>query len=154
MITILRRLLGVLLVLAGLTAIVVGGWFARALGTDGEATFTTTPRPDLPVVIDAGTNARTDIPLTITATADSSVPVTISIASPSDADALIELTLGAGIEVSAATATLTITPTMQAALTATQTLYWSCKIEEASGVETTIASGTLTLTRRAARDEL
>src|SRR5690606_34128760 len=73
----------------GLTAIVVGGWFARALGTDGEATFTTTPRPDLPVVIDAGTNARTDIPLTITATAAADTPITISVASPSDAEELL-----------------------------------------------------------------
>ena len=86
---ILRRLLGVVLILAGLGALVVGGWFARALGTDGAATFSTTPPADMPVVIGPDTNARTDIPLTITATAESSVPVTISIASPSDSEALI-----------------------------------------------------------------
>jgi hypothetical protein len=87
--TILRRLLGVVLVLVGLTALVVGGWFARALGTDGAASFTTTPPADMPVVIGPDTNARTDIPLTIAAAADPSVPVTVSIASPSDAEALI-----------------------------------------------------------------
>lgn len=89
MTTILRRLFGVVLILAGLTALVVGGWFARALGTDGAASFTTTPAPDMPVVIGPDTNARTDIPLTITASAEASVPVTVSIASPSDADALL-----------------------------------------------------------------
>lgn len=89
MTTILRRLLGVVLILAGLSALVVGGWFARALGTEGVASFSTTPAPDMPVVIGPDTNARTDIPLTITASADSAVPVTVSIASPSDADALL-----------------------------------------------------------------
>jgi len=87
--TILRRLLGVVLILAGLSALVVGGWFARALGTEGVASFSTTPAPDMPVVIGPDTNARTDIPLTITASADSAVPLTVSIASPSDADALL-----------------------------------------------------------------
>ena len=89
MITILRRLLGVVLILAGLAALVFGGWFARALGTSGEATFVTNPPAGLPVVIDAQTNARTDIPLVITATADDDVPITVSIAGPSDATALL-----------------------------------------------------------------
>ena len=89
MTTILRRLLGVALILVGLVALVVGAWFARALGTEGAASFTTTPPADMPVVIGPDTNARTDIPLTITAEAASSAPVTVSIASPSDADALL-----------------------------------------------------------------
>lgn len=89
MTTILRRLLGVVLVLAGAAALVIGGWFVRALGTSGEATFTAQTAPGVPVVIDAQTNARTDIPLLITATADDDVPITASIASPSDAEALL-----------------------------------------------------------------
>lgn len=89
MITILRRLLGVVLTLVGVAALLFGGWFARALGTDGEATFTTTPAAGLPVVVDAQTNARTDLPLLITATAQDDVPITLSIATPSDADALL-----------------------------------------------------------------
>lgn len=89
MTTLLRRLLGVVLILAGAAALVVGGWFARALGTDGSATFTTSPPPGVPVVIDAQTNARTDIPLLITATAADDVPITASIASPSDAKAFL-----------------------------------------------------------------
>ena len=89
MITLLRRLLGVVLVLAGLAALVVGGWFARALGTDGVATFEASPATDLPVVIDAETNARTDYPLLITATAEDDVPITLSITGPSDADTLL-----------------------------------------------------------------
>ena len=89
MTTILRRLVGVVLILAGLVALVVGGWFARALGTDGTAEFTTRPPADLPLVIGPDTNARTDIPLTITATAASDVPITVSIAPPSDARAFL-----------------------------------------------------------------
>jgi hypothetical protein len=87
--TILRRLLGVVLILAGLAALIVGGWFARALGTDGAAGFTTRPAADLPVVIGPDTNARTDIPLTITARSEADVPITVSVASPSDAEALL-----------------------------------------------------------------
>lgn len=89
MTTILRRLLGVVLVLAGLAGLVVGAWFARALGTDGAATFTARPPAGVPVVVDAQTNARTDIPLLITARADEDVPVTVSIASPTDAEAFL-----------------------------------------------------------------
>lgn len=89
MFTILRRLLGVVLVLAGLAALVFGGWFARALGSDGVATFTATPAAGLPVIVDAQTNARTDIPLLITARAADDVPITVSIATPADADALL-----------------------------------------------------------------
>lgn len=89
MTTILRRLLGVVLVLAGLAGLVVGAWFARALGTDGAATFTARPPAGVPVVVDAQTNARTDIPLLITAGADEDVPVTVSIASPTDAEAFL-----------------------------------------------------------------
>jgi hypothetical protein len=87
--TILRRLLGVVLILVGIGALMIGGWFARALGTDGAASFSTTPPADMPVVIGPDTNARTDIPLTITATADPEVPITVSVATPSDADALL-----------------------------------------------------------------
>jgi hypothetical protein len=87
--TILRRLLGVVLILAGLAGLIVGGWFARALGTDGTASFVTTPTAGIPLVIGPDTNARTDIPLTITATADPDVPVTVSIAPPSDAQSLL-----------------------------------------------------------------
>lgn|GEM_PF-833078 len=89
MTTILRRLLGVVLVLTGLAGLVVGAWFARALGTDGAATFTARPPAGVPVVVDAQTNARTDIPLLITAGADEDVPVTVSIASPTDAKAFL-----------------------------------------------------------------
>ena len=89
MTTTLRRLLGVVLILAGLVGLIVGGWFARALGTDGVAGFSTRPAADLPLVIGPDTNARTDIPLTITATADPGVPVTVSIAAPSDAQSLL-----------------------------------------------------------------
>lgn len=89
MTTILRRLLGVVLILTGLAALVVGGWFARALGPDGTAGFTTRPPADLPLVIGPDTNARTDIPLTITATSGSDVPITVSIAPPSDARAFL-----------------------------------------------------------------
>ena len=89
MTTILRRLLGVALILAGLTAFVVGGWFARSLGTDGTADFTTRPPADLPLVIGPDTNARTDIPLTITVTSGAEVPITVSVAPPSDARAFL-----------------------------------------------------------------
>lgn len=102
MTTILRRLLGVALILTGLAALVVGGWFARALGTDGTADFTTRPPADLPLVIGPDTNARTDIPLSITATAAEDVPITVSIAPPSDAQAFLTDTRHArvtGIEV-------------------------------------------------------
>lgn len=89
MITILRRLLGVVLILTGVAALVIGGWFARALGPDGTAGFTTSPPAGLPLVIGPDTNARTDIPLTITATAGADVPITVSIAPPSDAEAFL-----------------------------------------------------------------
>lgn len=92
MTTILRRLLGVVLILAGLGALVVGGWFARSLGTGGTATFTTTPPAGMPVVIDAQTNARTDIPLRITATAADGTPIMVSIATPSDAEVILDTT--------------------------------------------------------------
>ncbi|MCA1781372.1 MAG: hypothetical protein ABR500_00295 [Dermatophilaceae bacterium] len=92
MTTILRRLLGVALILTGLAALVVGGWFVRALGTDGTAGFTTRPSADLPLVIGPDTNARTDIPLTITATSGADVPITVSIAPPSDAEAFLDET--------------------------------------------------------------
>lgn len=89
MTTILRRLLGVVLILVGLAALVIGGWFARALGTEGAASFTTRPPAELPLVIGPDTNARTDIPLTITATAGADVPITVSVAPPSDAEAFL-----------------------------------------------------------------
>ncbi|MDO5501810.1 MAG: hypothetical protein Q4G67_01430 [Actinomycetia bacterium] len=89
MITLLRRLLGVVLILVGAAALIVGGWFARALGTEGNATFTTTPPAGMPLVITPETNARTDLPLLITATADDATPIMLSIAPPSDAEALL-----------------------------------------------------------------
>ncbi len=47
-----RRLLSVLLVLAGIAAAVVGGWFTSRVGTDGTATFTLRPASSAPVILE------------------------------------------------------------------------------------------------------
>jgi hypothetical protein len=48
----LKRLLSVVLVLAGIAATVVGGWFTSRVGTSGTATFTLRPTSAAPVLLE------------------------------------------------------------------------------------------------------
>lgn len=74
----------------------------------------------------------------------------------SDADgaALITKTLADGINVTGSTVTVTMTPADQAQFTATKTLYWAIRLLETSGADTTIADGSIQLTRLPVRDPL
>ncbi len=48
----LKRLLSVVLVLAGIAATVVGGWFTSRVGTTGTATFTLRPTSSAPLILE------------------------------------------------------------------------------------------------------
>lgn len=71
-----------------------------------------------------------------------------------DSAALITKTLADGIDVTGSTVTVTVAPSDQTAFTKTTVLFWAVRILESSGAETTIADGTLTLTRLPVRDPL
>jgi hypothetical protein len=71
-----------------------------------------------------------------------------------DSAAVITKTLGSGISITGSVVTVTVTPADQATFTATVTLYWAVRIKEASGDQSELASGTLTLTRLPVRTPL
>lgn len=47
-----KRLLSLLLVLAGVAAAIIGGWFTNRLGTSGTATFTLKPTTNAPIMLE------------------------------------------------------------------------------------------------------
>lgn len=71
-----------------------------------------------------------------------------------DSAALISKTLADGIVVSGSTVTVTITPGDQVAFSATTTLHWAVRLLETNGADTTIADGTIQLTRLPVRNPL
>jgi hypothetical protein len=89
MVTIVKRLIGALLALAGLALTVVGVWFATQLGTSGTAEFTARPDTTDPVLIRPDVLNRLDADVTVTATAAPGGTVWMALANPSDATALL-----------------------------------------------------------------
>ena len=83
---ILRRLVGLILALAGLIPLSVGAWFAAHLGPSGTATFTVAGVGSEPVVITPQVLNRTDLPVRIDVVAQAAV---IGVATPSDASAVL-----------------------------------------------------------------
>lgn len=69
----------------------------------------------------------------------------------SDANALVTKTMGAGVVINGSTVTVTVPPSDLTSLSKTTTLYWSVRIEETSGVITTVADGSVTLTLKSGR---
>ena len=68
MVTIVARVVGALLALAGLALTVVGVWFATQLGTSGTAEFTVRPATGDPLVIRPDVLNRVDADVVVTAT--------------------------------------------------------------------------------------
>jgi hypothetical protein len=119
--------------------------------------------PDQQLGIDGSIALGDDIPITLPVKkAGAAYPVTLTDAiatfkrnvTDDDAAAVITKRLGAGIAASGSTITVTIAAADQASLSQTTTLFWGVRIKESSGAETTIASGTLVLTRQPVRTPL
>lgn len=89
MVTVFKRVLGVLLALAGLALTVVGGWFATQLGSSGTAEFTLRPTTGDPVVIRPDVLNRVDADVVVTATPAAGDTVWMALANPSDATAVL-----------------------------------------------------------------
>lgn len=84
--TLIQRVAGVVLALAGLVAAIVGGWFLANLGTSGTATFTADPGQRV-VVLDPDVLNRVDHPVEVTAAG--SGELWAGTARPSDAEAVL-----------------------------------------------------------------
>ncbi len=89
MVTAVKRLVGVLLALAGLALTVVGVWFATQLGSSGTAEFTVRPTTADPLVIPPEVLNRVDADVVVTATPASGGSVWMALANPSDATAVL-----------------------------------------------------------------
>lgn len=90
MLTVLRRVVGALLTLAGIALTALGGWFAAQLGGEGTARFTTTPPAGTRVVqLDPEILNRVPSSVQISATTASGNQVWIGRANPSDAAAAL-----------------------------------------------------------------
>src|SRR4051794_22388852 len=90
MVTIVKRVVGVLLALAGLALTVVGVWFATQLGSSGTAELTARPATTDPVVLPPDLLNRLDTDVTVTAsTTGGTGTVWMAMANPSDAEAVL-----------------------------------------------------------------
>ena len=89
MMTVVKRLVGALLALAGLALTVVGVWFAMQLGTSGTARFTVRPATTDPVLIRPDVLNRVDADVVVTATPGAGGTVWMALANPSDATAVL-----------------------------------------------------------------
>ncbi|GAA4400433.1 hypothetical protein GCM10023168_09150 [Fodinibacter luteus] len=89
MTTIVTRVAGALLALAGLVLTVVGAWFAAQLGASGTAEFTARPGTTDPVLIRPDVLNRVDEDVVVTATAAEGATVWMALANPSDAAAVV-----------------------------------------------------------------
>jgi hypothetical protein len=89
MFTLVKRLLGALLALAGLALTVVGAWFAVQLGSSGTAEFTSRPGTTDPVLVRPAVLNRVDADVVVTATPADGATVWMALANPSDAAAVV-----------------------------------------------------------------
>ena len=87
--TLLRRLVGVLLVLAGGAALALGLWFHNFLGPGGMARFSVEPVGSTPIVIEPSVLNRTSLPVTISVTPATGSTASIVVGTPSDAAAAL-----------------------------------------------------------------
>jgi hypothetical protein len=106
----IKRLLGALLLAAGLALVVVGGWFAAFLGSNGTARFAVPPTGSTPVLLEPAILNRTAHPVRVTVTPKAGSTATIAIGAPSDAAAVIgdhAVAVVTGADVRAKSATIT-----------------------------------------------
>ena len=89
MVTLVTRLAGALLALAGLALTVVGVWFAVQLGSAGTAEFTAHPGTSDPLLIRPDVLNRVDADVVVTATPAEGGSVWMALANPSDATAVL-----------------------------------------------------------------
>lgn len=89
MLTLVKRLAGVLLALVGLALTALGVWFATQLGSAGTAVFTARPDTTDPVLIRPDVLNRLDVDVTVTATTGEGGTVWMALANPSDATAVL-----------------------------------------------------------------
>ena len=80
--TLLRRLVGVLLVLAGGAALALGLWFHNFLGPGGMARFSVEPVGSTPIVIEPSVLNRTSLPVTISVTPATGSTASIVVGTP------------------------------------------------------------------------
>ncbi len=86
---VVKRLLGAVLVLGGVTLLAIGTWFAVQLGSAGTATFTALPLSAGPLVIEPRVLNRTDLPVRITVSPKAGEQAVVAIGTPSDATAAL-----------------------------------------------------------------
>ncbi|MFQ6170110.1 hypothetical protein ACK8HX_00765 [Oryzobacter sp. R7] len=89
MLTVVRRVVGALLALAGLALTALGVWFATQLGSSGTAEFTVRPDGAEPVVIRPDVLNRVDADVVVTATPAAGTRAWMALANPSDATAVL-----------------------------------------------------------------
>ncbi|GAA1795518.1 hypothetical protein [Nostocoides veronense] len=80
-VSLLKRLLGVLLALAGLVPLIAGSWLAIRLGPSGTARFTLPDPGSVPVLVSPSVLNRTDLDVRIAVEAPDAV---IGVGTPSD----------------------------------------------------------------------
>ena len=85
-VSLVKRLVGVLLVVAGLVPLILGTWFASQLGSAGSARFTLPDPGADPVLITPQVLNRTDLPVRIEVEAPNAV---VGVATPSDITAIL-----------------------------------------------------------------
>ncbi|MEI2777119.1 MAG: hypothetical protein V9G19_14350 [Tetrasphaera sp.] len=108
-----KRIVGAVLLLAGLALIGLGGWFANYLGSDGAARFTVDPVGATPLVLEPRILNRTDQPVRIEITPATASTAVVAVGTPADALSVIEgkaLDAVTAVELPAKTATVTRRP--------------------------------------------
>ncbi|MGB7818328.1 MAG: hypothetical protein WBL35_06260 [Ornithinibacter sp.] len=89
MLSIVKRVIGAVLSLAGLGLLVVGVWFATQLGSSGTAEFSARLDSSTPLVIEPDVLNRVDADVVVTAEPASGGSVWMALANPSDAAAVL-----------------------------------------------------------------
>ncbi len=84
-----KKVLGLILCLAGLALAFVGAWFGLKVGASGTATFTTHTDGRHLIVVEPGLSARLTTPLTVTVRSAPGSPLWLGTASPADARAVL-----------------------------------------------------------------
>lgn len=97
-----KRLLGVVLVLAGLAAAVVGGWFTERIGTAGTATFALKPTSSAPILLEPTLLNRLTTETVVTITPQAGQELWVGTGALADTRAAMgsaELVHGVGVDV-------------------------------------------------------
>lgn len=86
----IKRIVGAVLLLAGLALIGLGAWFADYLGSEGAARFAIEPVGATPLVLEPRILNRTDLPVRIDVTPARGSEAVVAVGTPADALSVLE----------------------------------------------------------------